>query len=115
MVFSAFSGSFYVHRHKPEFCELFVICGGKLISLGEENGEGIMEEEWENYVKEMENYFQEILSGKCEEDGPEVEKGTSLGNSQEEQVMPKNVVRFFIVDIVLNCVVSNCSTKSKDI
>ncbi|GFY90779.1 U-box domain-containing protein kinase family protein [Actinidia rufa] len=84
-------GSFYVHRHKPEFCELFVICGGQLISVGEENGEGIMEVEWENYVKEMENYFHEILPGKCEEDGPEVEKETSLWNSQEEQVMLKNV------------------------
>ncbi|GLU18203.1 hypothetical protein SLE2022_345160 [Rubroshorea leprosula] len=28
---SAINGSFYVHQHKPEFCELFIICGGKQV------------------------------------------------------------------------------------
>ncbi|GAB4848800.1 hypothetical protein Ancab_003593 [Ancistrocladus abbreviatus] len=39
------SGSFYVHRNKPDFCDLFVLCGGKLVFLKEENDEGLMEDE----------------------------------------------------------------------
>lgn len=34
-----------MHRHKPEFCELFIICGGKLVFLKEgliEDDQGIM-------------------------------------------------------------------------
>lgn len=42
---SAISGSFYVHRNKPEFCELFIVCGGKLVFLREENDEGLMEDD----------------------------------------------------------------------
>ncbi|XP_059624137.1 putative U-box domain-containing protein 50 [Cornus florida] len=42
---SAISGSFYVHRHKPEFCELFIICGGQLVFLGEENNGELMEDD----------------------------------------------------------------------
>ncbi|KAF8404715.1 hypothetical protein HHK36_009603 [Tetracentron sinense] len=42
---SAISGSFYVHKHKPDFCELFIICGGKLVSLKEENDEGSAEDD----------------------------------------------------------------------
>ncbi|KAJ4967178.1 hypothetical protein NE237_019027 [Protea cynaroides] len=41
----AISGSFYIHRHKPSFCELFIICGGKLVFLKEENDEEYMEDE----------------------------------------------------------------------
>ncbi|XP_019177364.1 PREDICTED: putative U-box domain-containing protein 50 [Ipomoea nil] len=41
----AISGSFYVHRQKPGFCELFIICGGKLVFLREENKEGLIEDE----------------------------------------------------------------------
>ncbi|KAL6959500.1 hypothetical protein U1Q18_039650 [Sarracenia purpurea var. burkii] len=37
------SGPFYVHRHKPEFCELFIICGGKLVFPRGENKQGIKE------------------------------------------------------------------------
>ncbi|XP_043710771.1 putative U-box domain-containing protein 50 isoform X2 [Telopea speciosissima] len=41
----AISGSFYIHRHKPSFCELYIICGGKLVFLREENDEEYMEDE----------------------------------------------------------------------
>ncbi|XP_059624135.1 putative U-box domain-containing protein 50 isoform X2 [Cornus florida] len=41
----AISGSFYVHRHKPDFCELFIICGGKLVFLREENNGVLMEDD----------------------------------------------------------------------
>ncbi|XP_042516833.1 putative U-box domain-containing protein 50 [Macadamia integrifolia] len=42
---TAISASFYIHRHKPSFCELFIICGGKLVFLREENDEKHMEDE----------------------------------------------------------------------
>lgn len=42
---SAISGSFFVHRQKPEFCELFIICGGKLVFLREGNNEGLIEDD----------------------------------------------------------------------
>ncbi|CAL9244969.1 unnamed protein product [Arabidopsis halleri] len=34
---SAISGSFYVYENKPEFCELYIICGGKMVSLKRDN------------------------------------------------------------------------------
>ncbi|KAK6150340.1 hypothetical protein DH2020_015272 [Rehmannia glutinosa] len=42
---TAISGSFYVLRHKPDFCELFVICGGRLVFLRGENDEGFVEDD----------------------------------------------------------------------
>ncbi|PIN19266.1 Non-specific serine/threonine protein kinase [Handroanthus impetiginosus] len=42
---SAISGSFYVLREKPDFCELFIICGGRLVFLKEENDEGFIEDD----------------------------------------------------------------------
>lgn len=41
----AVSGAFYVHHQKPDFCELFVICGGRLVFLRGENNKGIMEDD----------------------------------------------------------------------
>lgn len=34
-----------MHRQKPGFCELFVICGGRLVFLREENNGGLIEDE----------------------------------------------------------------------
>ncbi|GMN34003.1 hypothetical protein TIFTF001_004463 [Ficus carica] len=43
---NAISGSFYVHKNKPDFCDLFIICGGKQLSIrGSENNKGIMEDD----------------------------------------------------------------------
>ncbi|CAK9168164.1 unnamed protein product [Ilex paraguariensis] len=41
----AISGSFYVHQNKPNFCELYIIIGGKLVSLREENNEWLIEDD----------------------------------------------------------------------
>ncbi|RZB92948.1 putative U-box domain-containing protein 50 isoform X1 [Glycine soja] len=41
----AISGLFYVHQHKPSFCELFIICGGKQVFLRGKNDEKIMEDD----------------------------------------------------------------------
>lgn len=32
-------------RNKPEYCQLYVICGGKLVHLREDNDEGIIEDD----------------------------------------------------------------------
>ncbi|KAL5556567.1 hypothetical protein UlMin_038803 [Ulmus minor] len=42
---NAISGAFYIHKNKPNFCELFIICGGKLLFLRGENNRGIMEDD----------------------------------------------------------------------
>ncbi|XLR63617.1 hypothetical protein S83_014289 [Arachis hypogaea] len=42
---SAISGLFYVHQHKPSFCELFIVCGGEQVFLRSKNEEKIMEDE----------------------------------------------------------------------
>ncbi|KAL6222827.1 hypothetical protein ACLB2K_006217 [Fragaria x ananassa] len=42
---SAVSAAFYIHHHKPDFCELFVICGGRLVFLRGENDKGTMEDD----------------------------------------------------------------------
>ncbi|KAK9713152.1 hypothetical protein RND81_06G007100 [Saponaria officinalis] len=39
------NGSFYVHRNKPDYCELYILCRGKLVVLKEENDEGHIEDE----------------------------------------------------------------------
>ncbi|GMH24670.1 hypothetical protein Nepgr_026513 [Nepenthes gracilis] len=50
---SAISGSFYVHRNKPEFCDLYILCGGKLVLLKDENEEGLMEDEQGTMVAKL--------------------------------------------------------------
>ncbi|KAI5419311.1 hypothetical protein KIW84_043470, partial [Lathyrus oleraceus] len=113
----AMNGLFYVHQHKPDFCELFIICGGKQVSPRVKNDEITMEDdsgvkvakmrdyktnfrywierifcdktidsnqgcssrsstsseshidqnEWELYIREIDSYFQELLSLNMEE------------------------------------------------
>lgn len=41
----AISAAFHVHRQKPSFCNLSVLCGGKQVFLREENNEGVIEDE----------------------------------------------------------------------
>ncbi|XP_054823196.1 putative U-box domain-containing protein 50 isoform X1 [Prosopis cineraria] len=42
----AISGLFYIHQHKPDFCELFILCGGKQVFMrGSRNDEKIMEDD----------------------------------------------------------------------
>lgn len=116
----AMNGLFYVHQHKPDFCELFIICGGKQVSPRVKNDEITMEDdsgvkvakmrdyktnfrdciarifcdktidsnqgcssssrsstssesqidqnEWEFYIREIDNYFQELLSLNTDEE-----------------------------------------------
>ncbi|KAG9139852.1 hypothetical protein Leryth_015233 [Lithospermum erythrorhizon] len=43
---SAISGSFFVHRHKPDYCELFIICYGQIVFLkGEGENDGVIEDD----------------------------------------------------------------------
>ncbi|XP_030528255.1 putative U-box domain-containing protein 50 [Rhodamnia argentea] len=41
----AISGMFYVHRQKPDFCQLYLICAGKLVQQRWEGEDGIMEDD----------------------------------------------------------------------
>ncbi|XP_050381498.1 putative U-box domain-containing protein 50 isoform X2 [Argentina anserina] len=42
---NAVSAAFYIHHQKPNFCEWFVIFGGRLVFLRGENDKGIMEDD----------------------------------------------------------------------
>ncbi|KAK5843463.1 putative U-box domain-containing protein 50 [Gossypium arboreum] len=42
---SAISGAFYVHQYKPDFSELYIICGGKLVVLNGNINEGLTEDD----------------------------------------------------------------------
>ncbi|KAL8472240.1 hypothetical protein ACS0TY_029451 [Phlomoides rotata] len=42
---TAISGSFYVLRQKPDFCQVFVICGGRLVLLRGEDEEELVEDD----------------------------------------------------------------------
>ncbi|VYS71499.1 unnamed protein product [Arabidopsis thaliana] len=89
---SAISGSFYVYQNKPEFCEFYIICGGKMVSLKNDvnnNNSNIRSwigkmfhdpgrnldrssgynddptasgSSWDKNLQEIENYFQQLLS-----------------------------------------------------
>ncbi|XP_028802777.1 LOW QUALITY PROTEIN: putative U-box domain-containing protein 50 [Neltuma alba] len=41
----AISGLFYIHQHKPEFCELFILCGGKQVFMRGQSDEKTMEDD----------------------------------------------------------------------
>lgn len=56
---SGISGSFYVHKHKPDFCELSIICGGRLVSLRDASSEGCIEGEEEFAVDDMRKKMKE--------------------------------------------------------
>lgn len=56
---SGISGSFYVHKHKPDFCELSIICGGRLVSLRDASSEGCIEAEEEFTVDDMRKKMKE--------------------------------------------------------
>ncbi|XP_022844192.1 putative U-box domain-containing protein 50 isoform X2 [Olea europaea var. sylvestris] len=69
---TAISGSFYVLRQKPDFCELFVICGGRLLSLREENKGGFIEDDRGNAVAKFteKNGFRSLLGRRHSLDSP---------------------------------------------
>lgn len=133
----AISGLFYVHQHKPGFCELFIICGGKQVFLRVKNDEKIMEDDhgvmvgrmrdkitfkdwldkwfndktndsrsaslsstnlespvnenqWEFYLQEIENYYQELLSSKSEEGSCVLDNDDSQTGPIEPHVTENN-------------------------
>lgn len=49
---SSIGASFYVYKHKPEYCELFMLCGAKLVFLKKQNEEEYLEDEQGVKLKE---------------------------------------------------------------
>ncbi|XP_010484349.1 PREDICTED: putative U-box domain-containing protein 50 [Camelina sativa] len=112
---SAISGSFYVYQNKPEYCEFYIICGGKMVSLKRENdvnsnirswigkmfhdpgrnldrSSGSNDDStasgsstWENNLQVIENYFQQLLSLNLEEEEEELENGVAEEQEGEEE------------------------------
>ncbi|XP_022740241.1 putative U-box domain-containing protein 50 isoform X2 [Durio zibethinus] len=134
---SAISGSFYVHHYKPDFCELYIICGGKLVVLDGNIDKGFMEDDqgimiakikekptlkhllgkifsennpsrrkkgffppstnqdssqnqWEDNLQEIENYFQHLLSLNLDEVISQDEINDRLQTSPMEPNAPEN-------------------------
>ncbi|KAB1201904.1 putative U-box domain-containing protein 50 [Morella rubra] len=128
------SGSFYIYQHKPDFCEFYIICGGKQVLLRGQNDEGMMENDqgdsiakmrdkgslrnwvgkmfsdrtnspernsrhssnssiqldlpnsenqWETNVREIESYYQQLLSSELDADEP-VQEDESFQTSPAE-------------------------------
>ncbi|KAL3527552.1 hypothetical protein ACH5RR_012208 [Cinchona calisaya] len=88
---SATNASFYLHRQKPNFCELFVIFKGKLVFLRDENNEGFIEDDEGVIVAKRRErpsfrgwigkFFPENASGKNHCDSP----SSSAGNASPDQ------------------------------
>lgn len=74
------SGLFYVHNHKPDFCELFVIYRGKLVFLKEEHDQGTVED------------IDGLIVAKFKENGSSSFKGwlgkKLLGNTTNDKQFP---------------------------
>lgn len=89
---STLNASFYLHRKKPDFCELFVIFNGKLVSLREETNEGFIEDDQGVVVAKLKErpsfkgwigkFFPENANGKNHCDSP---SSSSASNSTPDQ------------------------------
>ena len=120
---SAISGSFYVYQNKPDFCEFYIICGGKMVMLKRENdannnikswigkmfhdpGRNLDRSSsgndddsagrgspWDKNLQEMESYFQQLLSLNLEED--DVEE-TEEDDNEEEVEVTLNVLQHMV-------------------
>ncbi|XP_042508956.1 putative U-box domain-containing protein 50 isoform X2 [Macadamia integrifolia] len=86
----AISGSFYIHRHEPSFCELYIICGGKLVFLREENDEEYMEDERGVMVAKMKEKGGSVKSwfGKMFIDSAANHEPHALGRSYHHRSAP---------------------------
>ncbi|KAF8081976.1 hypothetical protein N665_0854s0013 [Sinapis alba] len=98
---SAISGSFHIYQNKPDFCEFYIICGGKMVSLKRENdannnirswigkmfhdpgrnsdrsstnNDDPTASPWDKNLQEMESYFQQLLSLNLEEEEDDVQE-----------------------------------------
>ncbi|CAA3025480.1 U-box domain-containing 50 isoform X1 [Olea europaea subsp. europaea] len=86
---TAISGSFYILHHKPDFCELFVIYGGRLLSLREENNEGFIEDDRGNTIAKFteRNGFRSLL-GRIFPDSPTNGHSTDSPSSSRSNSSP---------------------------
>ena len=120
---SAISGSFYVYQNKPDFCEFYIICGGKMVMLKRENdannnikswigkmfhdpGRSLDRSSssnddstgsgspWDKNLQEMESYFQQLLSLNLEED--DVEETEEDDDEEEEVEVALNVLQHMV-------------------
>lgn len=91
---SALSAAFHVHRQKPSFCNLSVLCGGKQVFLREENNEGIIEDEQGFQIAKLREkisfrgwlgkMFPENVNGKNHCDSPSSSATTSSPNQWDK-------------------------------
>lgn len=94
---SAISGSFYVHRNKPNFCDLYILCGGKLVVLEEEKDEGMMEDEQGTSLKQKNNLRGWL--GKVLANGRSPTSPSSMSPRSIDSPSPRNKWEFYAQEI----------------
>lgn len=98
----AISGLFYVHQHKPSFCELFIICGGKQIFLSGKNDEKIMEDDQGVMVARIRDKitFKDWLDKWFhDKTNDSLDKSESLSSSNLESPVNRNRWEFYLQEI----------------
>ncbi|CAI9758192.1 unnamed protein product [Fraxinus pennsylvanica] len=101
---TAVSGSFYVLRQKPHFCELFVICGGRLLSLRKENKDGLIEDDRGNAVAKFteKNGFRSLLGRRHSPDSPSSSSSGSNNSPAEWEKYSEEIEQYVNQLLALN-------------
>ncbi|KAL9251367.1 putative U-box domain-containing protein [Drosera capensis] len=94
---SAIGGSSYVHRNKPSFCDLYILCGGKLVVLVDEKDEGMMEDEQGVSLKQKNNLRGWL--GKVLANGRSPTSPSSISRRSIDSPSPKNNWEFYAQEI----------------
>ncbi|KAK7307266.1 hypothetical protein VNO77_40172 [Canavalia gladiata] len=98
----AISGLFYVHQHKPAFCELFIICGGKQVFLRGKNDEKIMEDDQGVMVGRMrdkvsfKDWLDKLFNDKINDSQ---DRSASLSSTNLESPVNQNHWEFYLQEI----------------
>ncbi|KAF7829278.1 putative U-box domain-containing protein 50 [Senna tora] len=102
----AISGLFYVHQHKPDFCELFIICGGKQVFFRGQSDEKIMEDDNGVMVARMKDKvtFKDWLERMFTEkstDSPisRISHGSSTSSAIMDSPVSQNQWEFYLQEI----------------
>ncbi|TKY58719.1 putative U-box domain-containing protein 50 [Spatholobus suberectus] len=99
------NGLFYVHQHKPAFCELFIICEGKQVTPRVKNNEIIMEDD--NGVKiasmrdkiNFKDWLERMFFDKTIDSQPRSSCGSSTSSTNLESYLNQNQWEFSFQEI----------------
>jgi hypothetical protein len=99
------NGLFYVHQYKPDFCELFIICGGKQVSPRVNNGEITMEDGSGVKVAKMRDktnfidWIEKVFCDKTIDSNERVSSRSSTSSTNLEAHLDQNQWEFYVQEI----------------